>query len=47
MKREDIAFGIWRDRKIEINTLRKSKYINKIKVVNYIKNELKGKKDES
>ncbi|ROR41150.1 hypothetical protein EDC58_0634 [Caminibacter pacificus] len=34
MKREDIAFGIWRDRKIEINTLRKKRFWIKIKDIN-------------
>ena len=34
MKREDIAFGMWKDKKIEIDKLRKNRFWIKIEDIN-------------
>jgi len=44
MKREDIAFGMWKDRKIEIDKLRKNRFWIKIKVINEHRRKIKGEK---
>ncbi len=36
MKNDNIAFGMWKDIKIKIDTLRKNEYKNKIKIISDI-----------